>query len=373
MRAKRAAFAVLVVAMIVFVYFAVQGPEHELVKLNEFGEGFIVDSSVEVYRNSWIPLQTQGDWKYGGTTVTQVSWTYSVTIQVRNIAHYNVTIKFGYKLGSASSVTQLDSKALTLQTANQTVQDTGSESIETHTGRYVSSPQDGTTYYFDYYVQYTIQGIGAKSGEPIVVQSGWIPKQTSVGLEYSESFGISTVIVHEYGYFDDPDPSAGTDVTDIMTNGAHGYDADGVGGFWDWASGNTHPYVTFKITFQGSKDAKLRFYFTVVDYSVVQEQDWGYIAELKRSSDGFSWDSASAECDGPYGDDSYVTSYTYTLEGTQYWRVEFYRMVDYEDEFYVSEIEVIENTSSWFYGVAGFAVGFLVAFGIAFYALRRRR
>ena len=371
MRAKRAAFAVLVVAMIVFVYFAVQGPEHELVKLNEFGEGFIVDSSVEVYRNSWIPLQTQGDWKYGGTTVTQVSWTYSVTIQVRNIAHYNVTIKFGYKLGSASSVTQLDSKALTLQTTNQTVQDTGSESIETHTGRYVSSPQDGTTYYFDYYVQYTIQGIGAKSGEPITVQSGWIPKQTSVGLEYSEGFAISSIIVHEYGHLDMAYPSEGSDVTDMMTDGGHGYGADSAGGLWDTIA---DPYIVFKITFQGSKDAKLRFYFTVVDYSVVDEREWRNIAFLRKSDDGSNWDSMTPSgCDRPYSDDSYITSDAVTLTGTQYWKIEFDRMVDYEDEFYVSEIEVIENTSSWFYGVAGFAVGFLVAFGIAFYAIGRRR
>jgi len=371
MRSKKLVLGVFLIITALFIYLTIPEGGHEIEEINEFGEGFIADSDAEVFKSSIFSFQIQGEWKYGGSTVTQVSWSYSVSVTIQNIEHYNVTIEFGYKLSTASSITQLDSKTLTLQTESQTISDTGSEDLDTHTGRYVSNPQDGEIYYFNYYVRYTITGKGAKSGEIITAQSDWgDPKQSNVGLEYSEGFAISSIIVHEYGHFDNPTPSAGTDVTDEMTDGKHGLMEHKAGGTWDWVA---DPYIVFEITFQGSKDAKLRFYFSVWEYSEVPEQEWVYVAYLKKSDDGSNWDCACSGCDGPYSYDSYITSHTYTLEGTQYWKIEFNRMVDYEDEFYVSEIEVIESASSWFYGVAGFVVGFLVAFGIAFYALGRRR
>jgi len=148
----------LVVAGVAVFQFDVK-PQSTYKVYNEYGEG----ATLSVRGGARTPGLIF-DWEHAGSTVSSVSWTYSVSVSnLQGVAHWNLTMYFGYKVGSGSIV-QIDSKTVTFQTAAATISDSGSESLDTHMGRFVSNPADGQSYSLYYYVRWVFSYLGAKSG-----------------------------------------------------------------------------------------------------------------------------------------------------------------------------------------------------------------
>lgn len=362
MKAKQAGILILtlvVAGIIIITYSNNQG--HDYINIKN-GEGFILDGNVEVFKSSVISLRVQ-DWKYGGSTVTTVSWSYSVQVTVVNIQQYNITIHFGYKLSTASTITELDSKTLTGQTVNQTISDTGSEDLDTHTGRYVSSPQSGSTYTFYYYIKVEIYGIGALSGELRSDILDWTYK-ASATLEYSSIPVISQVIWYDATNLD-VYPDLGTDVTEGLTDGKKENLEDGICG---GAPLDDYLLVfVFKIVFSGSGTEKIRIYFGTDAYKETgfEEGTGVYI-----SSDGSSYSYSTTEV---YWESEFyniiMTSDMIDISGTLYVKCEIHsadKITDVYREIYAMEIELVQPTSSWVPSIAGFLIGFFVAIGLVF-------
>ena len=129
-------------------------------------------------------------WLSGAETVTTVSWTYGVEVSALiGIDHFNLTVWFGYKWElSALGITTLDSKSWTGLTSTGSYTDSGSEDVDTHTGRYISDPVADESYIFVYYVKYELRALGAKSGEIYIYNSSWVEVDSGT-LTYQGSEG----------------------------------------------------------------------------------------------------------------------------------------------------------------------------------------
>jgi len=131
----------------------------------------IIDVDVQSNSNK---LQFVAEWidPNTGTTLTQANWTYSASIYFKSISEANVTIRLEYKLDTETTWMKLDEQIwLGYQPPGDGTykfEDTGLETIDTHTDRLISNPQDGTIYNFDYRVYVYVEGKGSKSGEIIV-------------------------------------------------------------------------------------------------------------------------------------------------------------------------------------------------------------
>mgnify|MGYP000394960162 CR=1 FL=1 len=156
---------------------------------NEFGEGATISILEPRFESGYW-------WEYEGAAVDTVSWTYSVQISgLQGVAHWNITVEFGYKVGSSATITKIDSFTKTFQTGEGTFSDSGSEGLSTHIARYANF-QDGVTYTVRYYVRYKFSYLGAKSGNVYVIT----PDEDEV-LEAEDWVKVATkqITYHEEG------------------------------------------------------------------------------------------------------------------------------------------------------------------------------
>jgi len=157
---KQYAFIVAVVLVVLVIAAATIEPPRSYKFYNEYGEGATI-----AVGGGLGDVGVLFDWEHSGSTVTTVSWSYSATISnLQGVDHWNLTLEFGYKVGTGE-VVKIDSRTWTFQTGTGTFSDSGSESLDTHIGRFVSNPVDGQTYSLYYYVRFKFSYLGVKSGQ----------------------------------------------------------------------------------------------------------------------------------------------------------------------------------------------------------------
>jgi len=149
-----------------------------------------------------------------GEPLTTANWTYSIILYFKDISSANVTLTLQYKLSSETTWTQLDTATYNDFQPSQdtyTFTDTGQESIEDHTGRLISSPEDGVTYSFDYRVICNVSALGSKSQEILTINyvSGSVGQASTKYVVPGPS--ISKI---------EKDSQGGTDVTSSLLDGS---------------------------------------------------------------------------------------------------------------------------------------------------------
>ena len=247
----RFAVAVLVVALItVFAFFSYGNVGvRSYSYYNEYGEGATLTPSADANLPRVVFAYS---WQHQGSPVSSVSWSYSVQISnLQGVAHWNLTMEFGYRVGTTGTITKIDSKTVTFQTTEQTVTDTGSETLDTHMGRYVT-PSAGSSYTLQYFVRWKFSFLGAKSGnvytytndgDGVLGNTDW-SQVTSDTVDYAQDApaeGIHAI----YWSVDDADHLS--DLTDRSTS--------------------TYVYGSYSGAKSGTWDTGLRVFFYASDIS----------------------------------------------------------------------------------------------------------
>lgn len=359
-------FAVL--SLFLVVLFA-SVPRYSYTDVASNGVGFVgvkpvinVGASRFLYNGfDWVNPDT-------GDAYSTVSWSYGITVYMKNIAELNATVKLQAKLSTATSWVDIDSFTVTeyVPSSNpetKTFSDSGSEDISVHMQRFVDNPQSGTTYTIEYRLVYDIVAFDTQypRSNPLTV-SGQTDVLDSGSAKYQSVPQISQIILAEIYTEEGATYTINTDVTSDLTDG----DTDTWIAPYDVGvseDSGIYTYV-FDVYFTGSGDVVIKVFVGEHAGGPFQGQIDLYVADTKIAS-----------YEGDIGAGVWVSGEATLSSSPVTIRVDVASLESYSlsaMEDFVTELRFEQPTSSWIYMPAGFVLGFLAAF-VVLAGWRRRR
>jgi hypothetical protein len=330
--------------------------EGEYAGVTGYGGNINVPKDIKWSEFNWKDPNTGSDY-------TTATWSYQVELVVKGIERYNATIKIRGKETGSTTWAEFDSKNWTNQTITNpdqeqtlTFSDTGSEAIDTHMNRFISNPQSGTTYTLQYQIYFEFHGLGVKSGQILNVTLSWtdLSTQPSAQAQFGPAWGAdyydSSTGQYETALIDGSDSTykyvTGRTYTSTYTYLSATLDIAVTGGPWtavkfavrgkyakDYTSNSLYLWIRLEARkFDGSATA------LIID-------SWYFQAGTTKKNQN-QWYEPTGPASSTFNAENYIQNGRLRL----YLTVRGYDLFGGSSkhiEVWISEIKVIDYSSSW--------------------------